>query len=408
MVKWGYVLRVALLLIVAATAAIMLAQPIGEAINLGLDLQGGTHLVLELVDAPEAPVDEEAVQAVLHILRQRVDGFGVQEPVIQRQGERRIIVELPGLADPDEAIEVLAMTAHLEFRDEEGQVLMTGRDLEDASFVYDEYNRPAVGVEFRGESAQEFAEVTREQLGRSLVIVLDDEIISAPVVQEPILDGQAQITGIPSAEEAQNIALGLRSGALPVGVEVIENRTVGPQLGEESVQQSLLAFGVGIIAVLVAMLVLYRLAGLVADLALGIYVLLVAGALAFLEATLTLPGIAGLILSIGMAVDANVIIFERIKEEVNWGKTLRASIEGGFRRAFRTILDANLTTLIVAGVLFYFGTGPIRGFAVTLSIGILCSMVTALIITRLLLVWLVESRLVRPQAYFRTRKEART
>lgn len=398
--KWWNLTKFFLVIVVALTAAYFLAEPIQDSINLGLDLQGGTHLVLELVDTPEAPVDEGAVLGVLNILRQRVDGFGLTEPIIQRQGERRIIVELPGHDDPDEAIRVLSMTAHLEFWDEAGNVILTGRDLKDANFVYDHENRPVVALEFNAEGAKKFAAATEENLGRPIIIVLDENILSAPVVQEVIADGRAQITGIPSAEEAQRIAVGLRSGALPVKVQVEESRAIGPTLGEDSIKRSMTAFTYGIAAVLLFMIVVYRISGLVADISLGIYVLLFASVLALFKATLTLPGIAGLILSLGMAVDANVIIYERVKEELRNGKTIRAAVDAGFHRAFPAIFDGNVTTLIATAVLYYLGTGPIQGFAITLSIGIICSMFTAIVVTRWLLRFLIESRIFKDRAYF--------
>ena len=398
--KWGSMTKFFLVIIIALAAAYFLYEPILTSINLGLDLKGGTHLVLELVDTPEAPVDETAVQGVMHILRQRVDGFGLTEPIIQRQGERRIIVELPGHDDPEGAVQVLSMTAHLEFWDEEGNVLLSGHDLKDANFVYDQDNKPVVSLEFNREGAKKFAQATEEHLGQPIVIVLDGQILSAPVVQDVITGGKAQITGIASAADAQRIAVGLRSGALPVKVEVGENRVIGPKLGEDSINKSVTAFIYGIAAVLLFMLLFYRVSGLVANLALGIYVLLFAIVLSLLQATLTLPGIAGLILSLGMAVDANVIIFERIKEEIRNGKTIRAAVDSGFRLAFSTIIDSNVTTLIAAGVLFYLGTGPIKGFAVTLSVGIICSMVTAIFVSKLLLGLLIDSKILRDTAYF--------
>lgn len=398
--RWGSMAKFLLVIIVTLAATYFLFDPIRDSINLGLDLKGGTHLVLELVDTPEAPVDEHAVQGVLNILRQRVDGFGLTEPIIQRQGERRIIVELPGHDDPEEAVQVLSMTAHLEFWDEEGHVLLSGPDLKDAKFVYDRDNKPIVSLEFNREGANKFAAATEEHLGRPIIIVLDEQILSAPLVQEVISGGKAQITGIATPADAQRIAVGLRSGALPVKVEVEENRVIGPKLGEDSINKSVIAFIYGIAAVLLFMFLAYRVSGLVANLALGIYVLLFATVLALLKATLTLPGIAGLILSLGMAVDANVIIFERVKEEIRNGKTIRAAVDSGFRLAFGTIVDANVTTLIAAGVLFYLGSGPIQGFAVTLGVGIICSMITAIFITRLLLHFLIDSKILKNTAFF--------
>ncbi|MGI6574597.1 MAG: protein translocase subunit SecD [bacterium] len=392
--KWGSLAKFFLVIIVAVVAAYLLYEPIQESIKLGLDLQGGTHLVLELVDTPEAPVDEQAVHGVLQILRERIDGFGVTEPIIQRQGERRIIVELPGLEDPEEAVRTISMTAHLEFMDETGEVLLTGRDVIDAKFVYGPDNKPAVLLEFNREGATKFAAATEENLHKPLIIVLDERILSAPVVEEVISDGKAQITNIQSPAEAQRIALGLRSGALPVKVQIEESRTVGPKLGEDSIAKSMRAFVYGVAFILLFLLLFYRVSGLVANIALGIYILIFATVLAMLNATLTLPGIAGLILSIGMAVDANVIIFERIKEEIRNGKTIRAAVDAGFLRAFRAILDGNVTTLIAAAVLFYLGSGPIQGFAVVLGVGVIASMISAIFITRVLLRFLIDSKVL--------------
>jgi preprotein translocase subunit SecD len=368
-----------------ALIAFLSVKPLEKAIRLGLDLQGGTHLVLNLVDTPEAKVDEQARQGVMNIIGDRINQFGVTEPIIQPEGSRRIIVELPGLKNSEEAINIIKMTAYLEFADQSGKVWLTGKDLKNARFVYDNQNKPIVELEFSSEGAQKFAAATRANVGKPLVILLDKKVVTAPTVKDVITTGKAVIEGIPSAELAQQYAIALRSGALPVKVEVVENRTVGPWLGQDSIQKSIRAFAIGVAAVLLFMILFYRLFGLVADFALAVYVLLVLGALGALHATLTLPGIAGFILSIGMAVDANVIIFERIKEELRNGKTIRSALEAGFTRAMTTVVDSNVTTLIGAGVLYYLGTGPIRGFAVTLSLGIVASMITAVIVTRYML-----------------------
>jgi preprotein translocase subunit SecD len=373
--------------------AFLSVKPLQKAIRLGLDLQGGTHLVLNLVDTPEAKVDEQARQGVINIIQDRINQFGVTEPLIQPEGSRRIIVELPGLKDSEEAIKVIQMTAYLEFADQTGKVWLTGKDLKNARFVYDNQNRPIVELEFSPEGAKKFAAATKANLGKPLVILLDKKVVTAPTVKDVITTGKAVIEGIASAEEAQRYAIALRSGALPVKVEILENRTVGPTLGQDSVQKSIRAFIIGVAAVLVFMVLYYRLFGLVADFSLIVYVLMVLWALGALHATLTLPGIAGFILSIGMAVDANVIIFERIKEELRNGKTIRSALETGFTRAMTTVVDSNVTTLIAAGVLYYLGTGPIRGFAVTLGLGIIASMITAVIVTKYMLRLVVNTGL---------------
>lgn len=402
MLKWTNVIKICVLVVVVISLAFGLAKPISNNIRLGLDLQGGTHLVLNLVDTPEAKVDEQARQGVMRIIDDRINQFGVTEPLIIPEGSNRIIVELPGLDDSEEAVRVIQMTAQLQFADREGRVWLTGKELKDAKFVYDD-NKPVVSLEFDSQGAGKFAAATEANLGQPLFILLDEEVVTAPIVKSVIEDGRAIISGIESAEEAQRYAIALRSGALPVKVDVIENRTVGPTLGQDSIGKSKWAFLVGIAAVLLYMIIYYGVFGLIADFCLAVYVLLVLAVLASLKATLTLPGIAGFILSIGMAVDANVIIFERIKEERQNGKTIRSAVEAGFTRALTTVIDSNITTLIAAGVLYYLGTGPIRGFAVTLGLGIIASMISAVVVAKYILRLAVNIGLsvdVRPPGVF--------
>jgi len=382
--NWTKTLRIASIFVVIFIA-IILSFPLNEKINLGLDLQGGSHIILECIDTPNAPVDNDAVNRVLEIIRNRIDQLGVSEPVIQRQGAKRILVQLPGVDDPEAAVEVIGKTALLEFKNEEGETQLTGAHLLNAKESFDQFGRPIVLIEFDKIGANEFAEATKRNVGKILAITLDGKEISAPVVQEPIINGKAQITGKFTVESAKHLAILLRAGALPVQVEILENRSVGPTLGRDSISKGIKAGIAGLILILVFMLVYYKGFGLIADFALAICMLLIVGALAGIKATLTLPGIAGMILTIGMAVDANILIFERIKEELRLEKTFRASIDAGFSKAFRTIFDANVTTLIAALALFYFGTGPIKGFAVTLTIGILASMFTAIVVTKIVL-----------------------
>jgi SecD/SecF fusion protein len=383
--KWANGAKLIVVVVAVALLGLGALEPIKNNIRLGLDLRGGTHLVLDLVDTPEAKVDEQARQGVMRIINDRINQFGVTEPLIIPEGSHRIIVELPGLKDSEEAVRVIKMTAELQFADKNGKVWLTGKDLKDARFIYDRDNKPVVALEFNAQGSKLFAAATEANLGQPLFIVLDQQVVTAPVVRDVIRDGKAVINGIESAEEAQRYAIALRSGALPVKVEVIDQRTVGPTLGQDSIEKSKHAFLMGVIAVLVFMIVYYGIFGLVADFALTVYVLLVMSVLAVLHATLTLPGIAGFILSIGMAVDANVIIFERIKEERRNGKTIRSAVEAGFTRAMTTVIDSNVTTLIAAAVLYYLGTGPIRGFAVTLGVGIIASMVSAVVVTKYVL-----------------------
>lgn len=390
-------------------------------INLGLDLQGGSYLVLEGQDTPTIKATPDAVDAAMRVIENRIDQLGVAEPSLQRQGSRRIVVELPGIQDPERAIALIGKTALLEFVDTQTtqlpqgarwsadgktvtlppgtgttqtlalgkKVVLTGADLADAQAAFDEsaagVGEPIVSFQFKGRGAKTFEDFTGANVGKYLTIVLDSEVISSPVIRDRITGGRGQISGgFTDITGARDLAVLLRGGALPVPVEVVERRSVGPTLGRDSLDRTLRA---GIVAggmVLLFMILLYGLPGLMADLALLMYGLFLLGALISLGATLTLPGIAGFILSVGMAIDANILIFERIKEELRSGKTLRASIGGGWSRAWSAILDSNVTTLIGALVLFTLGTGPVKGFAVTLAIGVTISMFTAIIVTRVL------------------------
>ena len=364
-------------------------KPLAFSIRQGLDLQGGTHVVLEAEDTAEAVVNEDAMSRVVRIMEKRVNELGLTEPIIQRQGDRRIIIELPGIKDPDKAINVIGKTAMLEFKDESGTTVLNGTDLKDAKEQTDQNGQNLVGLEFSPEGGDKFADLTRKNVGRT--IVLDGEVLTAPVVQEAITGGRAVITGSRTLEEAHNLAILLRSGALPVKMNIIETRTVGPTLGQDSKDKSQFAFAIGLGAVLLFMLIFYRGIGFIADISLMAYTVLLLGSLKFLDATLTLPGIAGCILSIGMAVDANVLIFEHFKEEYAVGKSLRLSMDAGFDRAFTTILDSNVTTIIAAVVLFVFGTGSIRGFAITLGLGVVLSMFTAITLTQYMLKRLIRA-----------------
>lgn len=488
-----------ILILLLCGLSIWLAHPIKEKIHLGLDLQGGMHLILD-VEAEKAVestmdryvvnlreafkkdniesaivkrdkndilinydpskakdiekivsensdlekvgalsdnkksvyqisrkrrkyIEDRAVEQGLETIRNRVDQFGVAEPSIQRQGESRIIIQLPGVKDTERAVKLIGRTARLEFKlvddahspDDalkgnipEGDemlyqrvtdattgevskkpfllkkgVLMTGDAIANAEVkIGSQYNEPYVSLEFDKEGAGLFGKITGENVKKRLAIVLDDNVYSAPVIQEEISGGRAQITGYFSTEEARDLAIVLRAGALPAPVKILENRTVGPSLGKDSIEMGLKSTIISGILILIFMVFYYRLSGLIADIALFLNLILLSGAMAYFKATLTLPGIAGIILTMGMAVDANILIFERIREEIKFGKTVRAAIDAGFKRAFLTILDSNITTIIAAIVLFQFGTGPIKGFAVTLSIGITASMFTSVFVSR--------------------------
>jgi len=377
-----------------------------------------------------------AVDQALETIRNRIDQFGVAEPDIRLQGEDRILVQLPGIKDTQRAKDLIGKTALLEFKlvDDTGdvnaavkgsvppgkQVLyredvdpqtgsvikvpfllksradLTGAHLTDARVQIDSsYNEPYVGIEFDKKGARTFERLTEENVGKRLAIVLDDKVASAPVIQEKISGGQARITGQFSMDEAKDLAIVLRAGALPAPVKILEERTVGPSLGADSIRYGLISMLVGGILVVAFMVVYYKLSGLIADAALLLNIVLIAAGLAGLQATLTLPGIAGIILTIGMAVDANVIIYERIREELALGRTPHSAVDAGFSRATLTILDANVTTLIAAVVLFQFGTGPVKGFAVTLTLGVIASMFTALILSRIIFDYTLRNRKMR-------------
>mgnify|MGYP006418025871 CR=1 FL=1 len=495
--KWKIPLILGVLL-----GAVWLSYPLKEKIALGLDLQGGMHLVLEvkvekaveasldrladdikrditeedlevdrvkvifsarqvnirMVDNLDLPpvktilgnypffsmvsedsdglglvyqmsldqvkqIEQNAVSQGLETIRNRVDQFGVSEPTIQAQGENRILVQLPGVKDPERAINLIGKTARLEFKlldeenslqkalagdiDEESEILnqrivdketgavtkepfllrkrtvLTGETLTGAEVRFDsDFNEPYVALNFNSVGAMIFQQVTRENIKKRLAIVLDDNVYSAPVIQDEIAGGRAQITGRFTSEEARDLAIILRAGALPAPVIILENRTVGPSLGQDSINKGITSIIYGGLVVVAFIAIYYKLSGIIAVIALFLNIVLLAGALAYFGAALTLPGIAGIILTVGMAIDANVLVFERIREELRIGKTVRAAIDAGFSKAFRTIVDANITTFIAAVVLFQFGTGPIKGFAITLCIGIAASMFTAVFVSR--------------------------
>ncbi|SDY87291.1 protein translocase subunit SecD [Tindallia californiensis] len=376
-------------------------SPVSESINQGLDLRGGVFVIYEAdTDASGEELDK-IIEQTISVFRMRVDGMGLTEPVIVREGENRIRVELPGVEEVQEALDMIGRTAQLEFLTPNEQIVLTGGNVTGANATYvDGEANPVVRLELDNEGAKSFADATGTYIGEPIYIILDDEIISAPVVRSRIPDGVATISGNFTIEEASNLAALIRAGSLPVNLNEVQTSTITATLGVDALNRSIDAAKIGIALVLLFMLVVYRLPGFVANIALTIYILLVLGIFISLNATLTLPGIAALILSIGMAVDANVIIFERVKEEIANGKTIRVSIDSGFKRAFTTILDANITTLIAGITLYQFGTGPIRGFAVMLMIGLAVSMFTAMVVTRVLLKSLVATNLFKNPKYF--------
>ncbi|MFA6078818.1 MAG: protein translocase subunit SecD [Candidatus Omnitrophota bacterium] len=390
-------------------------------INLGLDLQGGMHVVLK-VNTEKLPLDarKDAVERAIEVIRNRIDQFGVGEMSITRQGKEHIVVQLPGVTDRERALEIIGKTAHLEFKlvsdnvddlkkalnkepvegyevlemeSERGgkepllvskDAALTGDLLVNAKteFSSSGFGEPYVSLTLNPKGADLFANVTAANVGKRLAIVLDGNIVSAPVIREAIPSGQAQISGSFSVEEANDLSVVLRAGALPAPVSVEEERTVGPLLGADSIKSGVTAALIGVLLTFVFMLIYYRLAGVVACFALGLNLIFILACLAMFKGTLTLPGIAGLILTIGMSVDANVLIYERIREELGLGKSLRAAIAAGYHRAFTAIIDSNLTTIVAAALIFKFGSGPIRGFAVTLTIGLLANLFTAVTCTK--------------------------
>lgn len=381
-------------------SAIYTAWRADTGIRRGLDIAGGLYVLLEAVETGDQEVDQDAIERAITIIRMRVDELGVAEPLITAQGDDRIRIELPAIKDAQQAREIIGRTARLSFVGPDGEEIVTGANLRVARAERVQGQPfPHISLEFDSEGAAKFAAATKKFFGRQIAIYLDDEQISAPRVNAEITDGRAVIEGYFTVEEAYNLALLLRSGSLPVTLRELESRLIGPTLGQRTEEISKYAAGAGLALLLLFLVLVYRFAGVIAGVALIFYFTLVLGALMVLPTTLTLPGIAGLILSIGMAVDANVIIFERIKDELRAGRTLRTAMEGGFQRAFRTILDANVTTIIATVVLFALASGPVQGFAVTLFIGIISSMISAIFLTRLLLRLAYRAGIMRSGAY---------
>jgi preprotein translocase subunit SecD len=431
MKRKGLYLKFLLILLLAA-AAVYIVHPQGSKITLkpiginfekhyglklGLDLQGGTHLVYEgdLKDIPE-DVRSQAMESARDVIERRVNAFGVSEPLVQVSGDNRIIVDLAGISDINEAIDLIGQTPFLEFREEnpnppnitpneQGEVVvdadqvflptgLTGKEFERAVLEFDPTTGvPQITLQFNDEGTKKFAEITQRNINRRVAIFLDDQIISAPTVQNAITDGRAIITGQFTLPEAKELVTRLNSGALPVPIKLISQQNVGATLGLLSVKESVAAGLIGFAMIALFMIIYYRLPGFIAVISLAIYVVLSLAMFKIFGFTLTLAGIAGFILSVGMAVDANILIFERMKEELRKGKTLNQAIEDGFNRAWLSVRDSNVSSLITTFILGYFGSSIIRGFAITLGLGILLSMFTAITITRTFLRLLVGFRI---------------
>jgi preprotein translocase subunit SecD len=407
-----------------------MSQPLGGLMGgtgqRDLEVSEAGASVIRITVSQPAMLDRmrKTIEQSIQIVERRVNELGTVEPIIQRQGTDRILVQVPGLQDPTRLKELLGKTAKMEFRmvdtsvspdqAQQGrvppesdllqsatraeapvvvkkQVLVSGGDLTDAQPGFDQRSgEPIVSFKFNTAWSRKFAQATTENVGLPFAIVLDNKVISAPVIREPITGGQGQISGSFTVQSANDLAILLRAGALPAPLTVVEERTVGPGLGQDSIEKGELAAYVGSILVIVFMLVTYRLFGVFANIAVMINVAMIFGLLSLLNATLTLPGIAGIVLTVGIAVDSNVLIYERIREELRGGRTPISAIDAGFTRALATILDSNITTFIAAAVLFYIGTGPVRGFAVTLGIGIITTVFTAFTLTRLIVAWWVQ------------------
>ena len=359
-------------------------KPWGEAISLGLDLRGGVYTVYQ---AKDSTVDdfEAKMDSTVSILTSRLTRQGFTEATVTRQGSDRVRVEIPNGSDPNEILRIIGTPAQLNFIDEAGNVLMEGSMVKNAARSQDENGQPCIAFELNDEGAKIFAEATAANLGKTISITLDGETISTARVNSVIAGGKGEITGNFTAESAENLATLILSGALPLELEQLEVSAISATLGVEALDKALLAGIIGVVLVMLFMLVRYRLCGVVADIALTIYIMIVVLLLALTGAQLTLPGVAGIILGIGMAVDANVVIFERIREEVAVGRPLSSAIRKGFSNALSAIVDANVTTIIAALVLYMFGTGTIRGFALTLGISVATSMFTAVFVTHKLL-----------------------
>ena len=399
-----------------------LAQPVVTLTGVGqtdIEVAGaGDIITVQLSEAERAATDSRTIQQSLEIIRRRVDEVGTREPTIQRQGTDRILIQVPGIGSAAELKQLIGTTARLTFNpvrgrtadekadpgarnvllpaaDEPGMFyiieqtpVVSGEDLVDAQPAFDQNGRPAVNFRFNPSGARKFGDYTAQNIGQPFAIVLDDEVISAPVIQSAIPGGSGIITGSFSVEESTDLAVLLRAGALPAELTFLEERTIGPELGQDSIDAGRIAAIIAMVAVSLFMFASYGLFGLFANIALAINMGLLFGALSMIGGTLTLPGIAGIVLTIGMAVDANVLVFERIREELRIQKNPVRAIEIGYDRAMSAIVDANLTTLITAAVLFYFGAGPVRGFAVALALGIITSVFTALLVTKqMIAIW---------------------
>lgn len=377
-----------------------------KAITKGLDLQGGVSVLMEITDENLSSEDlENNLEKTKQLLDLRVNKLGVAETTVTAEGDRRIRIDIPGQFDSKEIVDSLQKTGNLTFKDSEGNEVLNGKDVEEASVMTDNATgKPVVTLKLNEEGKQKFAEATEKNLNKTISIYMDEDLISSPVVESVISGGEAIITGSKTIDEAKNLAGLINSGALPVTLKVASIESVGAQLGAEAMPNAMKAGAVGILLIFLFMIFNYRMLGVIASITLTLYTILVL--IVFVEAnvTLTLPGIAGFLLTIGMAVDANVLIFERIKEEMAKGVSAKSAVKAGFHNALSSIVDSNVTTVIAALVLYFMGTGPVKGFAVTLMIGIALSMFTAIFITRKLTEWAINMGMLSKPWHFKVKR----
>jgi preprotein translocase subunit SecD len=372
-------------------------KPFSQAINRGLDLQGGIS-VLEEIKGDN--VDNDTIERTIEMLSMRVNPDGVKETSVQREGKNKIRIEIPGEFDSKKVLDSIGKTGKLEFKGPDNKVILTGSDVENATAYLDDMGNPTIGLELKSEGTKKFAEATKKFLNQPISIYMDEELLTSPTVQAVITNGKATITGSKSLEEAKRQANIIKSGALPVTLEAVEFKTVGATLGSNALPLSMKAGAIGISLILLFMIIYYKRPGIMASIALIIYVILVLGTFAAVGVTLTLSGIAGFLLTVGMAVDANVLVFERIKEELKLGKSIKTAVDAGFNRALSSILDSNITTIIAAVVLYYLGSGAVKGFATTLMIGIIISIFTALTVTKTLMKLGMEMGILNNASHF--------
>lgn len=376
-----------------------------NAITKGLDLQGGVSVLMEI---QEEDVSSDVRQRTKQLLELRVNSLGVAETVVTEEGEKRIRIDVPGAYDSNEIVDGLSKTGNLEFKDSDGNVVLTGKDVKEATAILDDTSMPVVSLELNSDGQEKFAEVTANNIGKSISIYMDDEVVSSPVVQSAITNGKAVINGMSSMEEATKLAGIISSGALPVSIKAVSITNVGAQLGSEALPNAMKAGAIGIGIIFLFMIIYYRVPGTFASIALTLYITLVLLVFVEMKVALTLPGIAALLLTIGMAVDANVLIFERIKEELKNGISVKSAVKAGFENAMSSIVDSNSTTFIAALILYFIGSGSVKGFAVTLMIGILLSLFTALIVTKTLMNLSIDMGLLKKKWQFGNKKEIKS